>query len=109
MRRGDVIVVTLPGDFGKPRPAAIIQSDRLEGLDTVVVCPFTTSVSEEVTLRPIIEPDTINGLRVRSQAMVEKLTTFRLKRVTTPIGRLSDADILRVDQSIRFVLDLPGR
>ena len=78
MRRGDVIIVTLPGDFGKPRPAAVIQSDRLVGLDTVIVCPFTTSVSEEVTLRPTIEPDAANGLHVRSQAMVEKLTTFRL-------------------------------
>jgi PemK-like, MazF-like toxin of type II toxin-antitoxin system len=27
MKRGDVVVVALPGDFGKPRPALIIQSD----------------------------------------------------------------------------------
>jgi mRNA interferase MazF len=87
----------------------VIQSDKLVGLDTVIVCPFTTSVSESVTLRPIVEPDAANGLRVRSQAMVEKLTAFRLKRVATPIGHLGAADLARLDQAIRFVLDLYAR
>jgi hypothetical protein len=28
MRRGDLVTVAAPGDFGKPRPALVIQSDR---------------------------------------------------------------------------------
>ena len=27
MKRGDVVIVSAPGDFGKPRPAVVIQSD----------------------------------------------------------------------------------
>jgi len=29
MRRGDVVVVALPGDLGKPRPAVVVQVDVL--------------------------------------------------------------------------------
>jgi len=31
MRRGDLASVAVPGDFGKPRPALVIQSDYFEG------------------------------------------------------------------------------
>lgn len=27
MRRGDIVTIALQGDYGKPRPALIIQSD----------------------------------------------------------------------------------
>jgi len=27
MRRGDVVTVAVPGDYGKPRPAVIVQTD----------------------------------------------------------------------------------
>ena len=27
MKRGDLVTIAMPGDFGKPRPALIIQSD----------------------------------------------------------------------------------
>jgi mRNA interferase MazF len=104
VRRGDVVIVSLPGDFGKPRPAVVVQSDALIGLDTVIVCPFTTTVTDELTLRPTIEPDQMNGLRARSQAMVDKLMTFRTGRVAEPIGHLSDADLAGLDQRLAFVL-----
>ena len=29
MSRGDVVIVAAPGDYGKPRPAVIVQSDAL--------------------------------------------------------------------------------
>jgi mRNA interferase MazF len=104
VRRGDIVIVSLPGDFGKPRPAAIIQSDSLIGLDTVVVCPLTSTLTDELTLRPTIEPNQSNGLRAKSQAMVDKLMTVRVRRVTEPIGRLSDEDLAELDQRLAFVL-----
>ena len=27
MKRGDLVTVALPGDFGKPRPALVVQAD----------------------------------------------------------------------------------
>ena len=104
MRRGETIIVSLAGDFGKPRPAVVVQMDKLAGLDTVIVCPLTSELSEELRLRPVIEPDETNGLRLTSQAMVDKITAVRLTRVRSSIGQLSPADMTRIDQVVGFVL-----
>lgn len=82
----------------------IIQTDQLVGLDTVVICPFTTDLTEELRLRPTIEPDGTNGLQGRSQAMVDKITAVRLKRIGSHIGRLSAEDLARIDGVLAFVL-----
>ena len=45
MRRGDLVTIALQGDFGKPRPALVVQSD-LFNTDhaTVSVLPITSAV-----------------------------------------------------------------
>lgn len=37
MNRGDFVTVAMPGDFGKPRPALVIQSDLFLAHGTVTV------------------------------------------------------------------------
>ena len=37
MRRGDLVTVAMQGDFGKPRPALIIQYDQFDGTATMTV------------------------------------------------------------------------
>jgi mRNA interferase MazF len=39
LKRGDIVVVAAPGDYGKPRPAVVVQADALTeaGLQSVVV------------------------------------------------------------------------
>jgi hypothetical protein len=44
-RRGDLVIVSAPGDYGKPRPAVVVQSDRLP-LDSVLVALITTAIVE---------------------------------------------------------------
>src|SRR3546814_6541085 len=48
VKRGDIVAVSLQGDYGKPRPALIVQSNLLAALESVVICPIT-SRSEEHT------------------------------------------------------------
>ena len=44
MKRGDLVIVSLPGDYKKPRPAVVLQNDRLEGkLESYVIALLTTS------------------------------------------------------------------
>ena len=43
MKRGDLITVAVSGDYGKPRPALVIQSDFLADTDSVLVCLLTTT------------------------------------------------------------------
>ncbi|TLZ44380.1 MAG: type II toxin-antitoxin system PemK/MazF family toxin, partial [Gammaproteobacteria bacterium] len=43
MRRGDVVTVAAAGDYGKPRPAVIVQTDALPAEHaSVVVCRMTS-------------------------------------------------------------------
>ena len=39
MRRGDIVVVAAPGDYGKPRPAVVVQADALteSGIGSVIL------------------------------------------------------------------------
>ena len=45
MTRGDVVTVALSGEFGKPRPAVVIQSDLFAGHTTVTILLVTSTVT----------------------------------------------------------------
>jgi mRNA interferase MazF len=106
MSRGDVVVVAAPGDYGKPRPAVIVQSDAIpESHASVVICPMTSELAE-ADFRITIEPGPGTGLRVRSQVMTDKPVTVRRERIGQRIGRLAAADIARVSVALAFVMGL---
>src|SRR5437762_9123623 len=76
MRRGDVVTVAATGDYGKPRPAVIVQTDALPaGHASVVVCQMTSEGDDAEDFRVAVEPSTRNGLRTRSHVMADKLVT----------------------------------
>jgi mRNA interferase MazF len=70
VKRGDLVTIALPGDFGKPRPALIIQSDLFDQIPTVTVLLISGTPQDTPLLRLSIEPDDENGLRKPSQIMV---------------------------------------
>jgi mRNA interferase MazF len=101
MRRGDVVVVGLPGDFGKPRPALIIQSDLFnETHPTVTVLPLTSEIRSTPQFRITVEPSPTNGLRRISQIMIDKPMTFRRGKLRAPLGRVDDATMLQVGRAL---------
>src|SRR3977135_3648490 len=107
MRRGDVVTVAATGDYGKPRPAVIVQTDALPAEHaSVVVCQMTSEYSDAPDFRVTIDPTEKNGLRVRSQVMADKPVTIRRERVGRKIGNLDDADIVRVNIAFAFVMGL---
>jgi mRNA interferase MazF len=65
MKRGDVVTVAATGDYGKPRPAVIVQTDALS-LEhaSVVVCHLTSGLSDISASRVTIESSEKNGLRL---------------------------------------------
>ena len=107
MKRGQVVVYAGLGDYGKARPALIVQSDVFnETHASVVVCPITSDLTDTEFFRPTIEPSRSNGLKKRSQAMVDKVTAVRRDRIAKSIGRLTAAELIRVDRALRIWLDL---
>jgi mRNA interferase MazF len=107
VRRGDVVVVAASGDFGKPRPAVVIQTDAIPNShSSVIVCQMTPDISIAEKFRILIEPTTANGLRLRSQIMVDKPVTVRRSRVSQVIGKLSEEDIQSLNTRLAFVVGL---
>jgi mRNA interferase MazF len=106
VRRGDLVTVTLPGDFGKPRPALVIPSDLFDATDTVTVLPVSGTLIDAPLLRPRVHPTDANGLRKLSQIMVDKVMTVRRSRIGEPFGRLDDETMLAVSRSLALLLGL---
>lgn len=107
MRRGDVVTVAAAGDYGKPRPAVIVQTDAFPPEHaSVVVCQMTSEIADAPDFRVTVEPLPENGLRIRSQIMADKPVTIRRERVGGKIGQLSAADIARMNAAIAFVMGL---
>ena len=107
MRRGDVVTVAAAGDYGKPRPAVIVQTNALPASHaSVVVCQMTSDLADAPDFRVTIEPGAENGLRLRSQVMADKPVTIRRERIGRRIGRLGGEDVVRLNAARAFVIGL---
>jgi mRNA interferase MazF len=104
MKQGDIIAVSLPGDYGKPRPAVVVQSDAFEHLNSVTVLPLTSHVLSLERCRVVVNPTEQNGLQKVSQIMVEKASTVPRDRAGQLIGRLSPEDISAVNRALALFL-----
>ena len=51
MIRGDLVSITVQGDFGKPRPALVIQANQFNEHSTVTVLPITSTLVAAPLLR----------------------------------------------------------
>lgn len=100
MKRGDFVVVALQGDYGKPRPALVVQSDLFDEHPSLTIAPVTSSIVDAPLFRVTVEPTVTNGLRSVSQIMVDKLTTIRRDRVAQTLGSLPDDAMLRVNRAL---------
>lgn len=109
MRRGDIVIVSAPGDNGKPRPALIVQSDLFNDTHaSLVVCLLTTDVQNAPLFRLDIDAGTETGLQAGSQIMVDKIVAIRRERLRDVVGRASAETMLRVDRSLALFLGLAG-
>ena len=106
MRCGDVVIVAAQGDYGKPRPAVIVQSDAIpQSHASLVICQMTCELAEG-DFRVTIAPAPETGLPVRAQAMADKPVTIRRERIGERIGRLGAADLARLNVALAFVMGL---
>ena len=100
MKRGDLVTIALPGDFGKPRPALVIQADQFDQTGTVTVLLVTGSLVDAPLIRQTIDPTPENGLRKNSQVMVDKAMSVKRDRVGSVIGRVDSASMLAVSRAL---------
>ena len=106
MRRGDLVTVAVSGDYGKPRPALIVQADVYAEHPSVTVLPLTSELIDAPLLRVSVEPGESTGLRLHSQVMVDKATTIPRVKVGNRIGQVNTVTLNRVSQAVAAFLDL---
>jgi mRNA interferase MazF len=107
MRRGDLVIVAATGDYGKPRPAVIVQTDAFPDTSaSVVICQLTSELVDAPDFRITVDPSGNNGLQVRSQIMADKPVTVRRARIRQSIGRLNEGDLSRLNAALAFVMGL---
>ena len=106
MRRGDLVTIAMQGDFGKPRPALVIQSDQFDAHATVTVLLVSSTLIDAPLFRITVDPTPENGLRSRSQVMADKAMTVRRDKVGGVIGRLDDDVMIAVNRALLLWIGL---
>jgi len=101
MKRGDVVTIAIQGDFGKPRPALVIQSDVFNATHATITVLL---VSSELVNAPLFRidaaPDHRNGLSKPCQIQTDKAMTVKRDKVGSIIGQMDDATMLRVNRAL---------
>lgn len=107
MKRGDVVTVALQGDFGKPRPALILETDLLAPTTHVILCTGTSTLRDQVEPRRVlVSPDVSNGLRLPTQFQIDRLVSVRKDKCGEVIGRLDDTAMEQVNRLLVVLLGL---
>lgn len=63
MKRGEIWTLQDKHYASKARPVVVIQSDKHDSFDSVILCLFTSYESGDISTRVRIEPSSENGLQ----------------------------------------------
>ncbi len=106
MNRGDFVTLAMQGDFGKPRPALVIQSDPFNEHATVTVLLVSSTLVDAPLFRVTVQPDKINSLQKPSQVMVDKAMTVKRDKLGETFGSASDEVMLEVGRCLAVFLGI---
>lgn len=106
MKRGDLVPVSVSGDYGKPRPALVIQADQFGETDSVTILLLSGTLVDAPLVRITVRPTPGNGLRKPPQVMIDKAMTLRRDKVGAPFGRLDADTMLAVSRSLSVFLGI---
>ncbi|MCL2297339.1 MAG: type II toxin-antitoxin system PemK/MazF family toxin [Proteobacteria bacterium] len=104
--RGDLVTVAIQGDFGKPRPALVIQSDPFSELATVTVLPVTSTLVSAPLFRITVQPRAENGLQKPSQVMLDKAMTVKRDKIGPAFGRMDAEIMMEIDRCLAVFLGI---
>jgi mRNA interferase MazF len=107
MTRGEIWTVAGGAAYaGKPRPAVLVQDNRFDATDSIIVCPLTTDPTSAPIFRLPVEPSVASGLRAPCRMMVDKLVAVPRTRLGQRIGALSSEEIKALNRAMFVFLGL---
>ncbi|MPY86337.1 MAG: type II toxin-antitoxin system PemK/MazF family toxin [Luteitalea sp.] len=106
MSRGDLVTVAMSGDYGKPRPALVVQADAYAAHPSVTLLLLTSELHEWPLFRISIQPGPTNGLQKPSQIMIDKAVTVPRQRIGQRIGCIDADAVQAVNRALTTFLGL---
>ena len=104
--RGDLVTIAMQGDYGKPRPALVIQSDQFDELASVTVLPVTGTLVAAPLLRITVQPSQRNSLQKPSQVMIDKVLTVKRDKVGAVFGHIEPETLIEVERCLAVFLGI---
>ena len=108
MKRGDLVTMAVSGDYGKPRPALVIQANAFAALPSVTVLRLSSDVIPANLMRLTVEPSPENGLRLTSQIMIDKAVSVPREKIGEAFGQLDDDTMKAVSLALVAFFGLEG-
>lgn len=106
MKRGDLVSVATSGDYGKPRPALIVQSELFSQHPSVTICLLTSHITQTPLFRYSVEPNSDNGLSATSQVQIDKIMTVPRDKLGAVIGHLADKQMSEIAKLLALWIGL---
>jgi mRNA interferase MazF len=106
MMRGDFVTIAMQGDFGKPRPALLIQADQFDEQATVTVLLVSSALVNAPLFRITVQPSVGNGLQKPSQVMVDKAMTVKRDKLGQAFGRIDADAMVEVERCLAVFLGI---
>ena len=106
MQRGDLVSVVIQGDFGKPRPALVIQSPLFANHTSITVLPMTSTLVDAPLLRVTVQASASNGLEKTSQIMIDKAMTLKREKIGPVLGRVNADELTQVERGLAVFLGI---
>jgi len=108
MQRGDIVAVAAPGDYGKPRPAVVIQGNILNQASprSTIVALMTSAIVDAPLLRLTVRPAPGNGLKKASQVQSNRILTLPTEKIGQHIGQLTETELAALNRMLAIVIGL---
>jgi len=104
--RGDLVTIAIQGDFGKPRPALVIQANQFSEHSSATVLPITGTLVAAPLLRVNLQPSAENGLQKQSQVMVDKAMTVKRDKMGPAFGHIDADALVEVERCLAVFLGI---
>lgn len=88
------------GDYGKPRPALVIQANQFSEHSSVTILPITSTLIDAPLLRITVQPNAENGLQKPSQIMIDKTMTVKRDKVGPTFGHIDVDKLVEIERCL---------
>ncbi len=106
MQRADIWTLRDDSYASKARPVVVVQNDKIEEFDSVILCLLTTYDSVELETRVKVIPNELNGLTRTSYVMTDKVVTVDRAMLGDFIGKVDAETMKEVDHQLAVMLGL---